>query len=147
MAGLVIREATVEDVPACMPAARTFHEASPYRDLAFDEARTAQFLAGLISTGKAWLALDGERIVGGLGGCLVRPYFSMGLIAQEMFWFMAASARGGMTAGLLLRKFEAWAQAEKADGLSLSAFAGSRADECLSRIGFIAGETVWWKAL
>lgn len=148
MAGLVIREATIEDVPGCMPAARAFHAASPYGGLVFDEKRTKQFLTGLISsTGKAWLALDDERIVGGLGGCLVRPYFSAGLMAQEMFWFMLPVERGGMAAGLLLRKFEAWAKAEKADGLSLSAFTASRAEECLRRIGFIAGETAWWKAL
>lgn len=149
MGKVIVREATIEDVPACIPMMQAFHEASPYVKLSFDETRVKEFLGDLIlSHGKVWLVIDDyERVVGGLGGYLFRPYFSASLIAQEMFWFIAPAARQGMASLLLLRRFEAWAKAQGAAAISFSAFSGSRAEDFLRRTQFNGAESAWWRRL
>lgn len=99
---MVIRYATVEDIPRLVELARKEHGISDLSHIAFSEAATADTVAAFIrGHGRTLLMSDGGYLAG-----MVQPIgFSPRLVAMEYAWF----AEDGMGMALL-RRFELWAR-------------------------------------
>lgn len=146
---VIIRDATVDDVPGLIPVALEFHRGSHYRDLPFDVSRVSGFLLGLIrhDDGRVWVAEHDNVVVAGIGGMIISPYFSSAAICQEMFWFVSHGSRGGIVAQRLFARLRSWGRGRGASVLAMSAFSGTRAESVFKNIGLSNVETVWWGAI
>jgi len=76
--GILIREATTDDIPEILRQRRAMYEDMDYKDseaLAAMVATSAAYLSEALPAGsfRAWLAVSGERIVGG-GAIVISPW-------------------------------------------------------------------------
>lgn len=105
---MTIRQATIEDLPALEPCAREFYASSENLH-EFDLDRFVSLWRVLISNGSGivLLLINGNEIAGAIAGLIHPSPYSARTIAQEMYWFVRPSMRGGGV--LLYREFERWA--------------------------------------
>lgn len=142
---MVIRDATMDDIPALVAMGQRFRASSSYADVIADNpaqmAKTAETLiAG--ESGAVWVAEDaGGALVGMLGFVLAPNHISGELTAGEVFWFNEGRSGYG---GRLLVKAIRWAQAQGATKLQMIAPA-DRQDvaEMYTKLGMRAVETTW----
>jgi ribosomal protein S18 acetylase RimI-like enzyme len=76
--GILIREATTDDIPEILRQRRAMYEDMDYKDseaLAAMVATSAAYLSEAVPAGsfRAWLAVSGKRVVGG-GAILISPW-------------------------------------------------------------------------
>ena len=76
--GIIIREATPDDIPEIVRQRRAMYEDMDYKDseaLASVVSSSAAYLSEALPNGsfRAWLAVSGERIVGG-GAIVISPW-------------------------------------------------------------------------
>lgn len=105
----MIREATLEDVPAIAQIGERFHGEAGWGDIAaYSVEDCARTLATMIGNEAAILLVaekDGE-IVGMAGGMVFPLYFNAAhKSGQELFWYMKPGLRDG-TGGALLEAME-----------------------------------------
>lgn len=106
---MLIRPATIEDLQNCGASAEQFY-ASAKSLGTFELDRFVAMWTALLGNGMGviFLALEGEQIVGALGGVSYPDQYSEKVIATEFFWHLNKSSRGG---GVRLYKlFEDWAR-------------------------------------
>lgn len=100
----MIREATLDDIPALLSIGQAFHKAAGLDRLApLDLATLDQTLTNLIRNENGVVFMDGQ---GGATGGLVHPcWFNAGHITgQELFWWAPNGGRA------LFDALEAWAR-------------------------------------
>ena len=117
---MVIRPATVDDVPRIVEMGVAFLRASPYHDvLAENRTQMAALATQLLTTGTVLVADEGGALFGMIG-LIASPHFLSGeMYAGEVFWWVEPGRRG---AGLRLwRAAEAWATAQGAVTLQMIA--------------------------
>lgn len=145
----MIRPADITDLPRLEPLARQFYAASRF----LGEFHMEQFihLWGVLlleDRGVVFLLLDGEEIVGALGGVVYPDTYSAVKVATEFFWFVGEGHRG---AGLkLYRAFEEWATAQGCRQIRMVHLADSMPDQLArvySHLGFEAAEVHYVKCL
>jgi hypothetical protein len=141
MAGiLMIRAATLADVPAIVRMTFALHESIGGR-LPLDAGMVAAFAASLITRKDALaLVVDGD---GGPCGMICASIERLPLspvpVACEHGWYSARAGHGGP----LLDAYLAWAREQGAWGARLSTPADGVAQASLSRRGFAPAETAW----
>lgn len=107
---MIIKQATIEDLPKIELCATDFYSSSQFLK-AFDLTRFCELWTGLIENNVgvifAFEDLDGNW-AGMLGGMAYLEIYSGRMTATEMFWFVREGFRGP---GLKLYKaFEKWAR-------------------------------------
>ena len=113
---MAVRYATTEDIPRIVQMARREHARSPWRDVPFDEAATAELVAGFVQgLGRTLLISDTSYLAG-----MVQPIgFSRKTVALEYAFY--SEGHDGMD---LLTKFEEWAQAMNAEAVVVHDYTG-----------------------
>lgn len=106
---MLIRAATVEDLPRCSQSAQEFYESAPSLG-SFELDRFITMWTMLLGNGSGviFLLLDGEVIVGAIGGVAYPDTYTANLMATEFFWFVGKASRGQGVR--LYRLFEQWAR-------------------------------------
>lgn len=97
-----------------LEVAEQIHRTSVYADMPFDRNKLIQQLAvaGTVDNPERFfrLAVRDNQVLGGFYGVVMRVFFSSGLVAKDLGWWVREEARGGRAALLLLRAFEDWAR-------------------------------------
>lgn len=146
---MTITRATIEDLHAMEPAAHRFYAASQFLR-SFDVARFVLLWTTLLNDGRGviFLAWDGDRIVGAIGGVEHPEAYSQAQIAQEFFWFIEPEHRGG---GMrLYYAFENWARERGCDEIRMGHLHDLMPDKVAAvyrRLGFQRIETNYSKSL
>lgn len=106
---MLIRQATVEDLPRCSKAAQEFYGSAKSLGT-FEIERFITMWTTLLgnSIGVIFLLLDGDEIVGAIGGVAYPDAYTDKLIATEFYWFVGQSSRGWGVR--LYALFEEWAR-------------------------------------
>lgn len=143
----MIREATVDDIPALLVMCRRFHEASPYGERDFVDADAARTLEGLLTLGRAAIFVCDEGEICGMMGVAASPtMFDHQLeIVQETFWW----CQGGDAQGLR-QAGEEWARDRGAALFSMACLENDRAEtmaRLYRRSGYAPVERHFIKAL
>ena len=138
----MIREATLEDIPALLALGQWMASESPrFSRLSFSRDRLTATLAQLIQSpqGFLWVAEEGGGMVGGMAALIHPHWFSDDLVASDLALFMSPQARGGMAAARLLRHYKAWAMAHGAVLVQAGVSTGLRTEntaQLYERMGF-----------
>ena len=137
----MIREATLDDLPALLDMGREFYAASAFDAIGFNEDTARAMLQVLIGSPTGVLLIA----EGGMAAALVYPFYfnAEHTTAQELFWWVAPQARGGGLGRQLIAALEAAVQARGAKSLSMIALAeidGPAVAELYRRHGYRASE-------
>lgn len=118
----MVRNATLFDVEALHVLGQRLAEESPRYSPAgmYNRDKAEALFKHLVGTllvpgvGGAFVALEGDSIVGVLLGYVAEHVFSNVKFASDYVFYVAPEARGGTHAADLLRAFEQWAEANGA---------------------------------
>ena len=98
-----VREATRDDLLELLRMGREFADAI---GMELDRERFVSSLESMMDSDDAWLVVTD----GGMAAGLMYPsYFTDGLIAQELWWWVDPKARRNGIGSTLLEAFESWA--------------------------------------
>jgi GNAT superfamily N-acetyltransferase len=92
---VLMRKATVQDIPRLLEMGMRFHQNSPYKDhLAANPEQMGKIASQIASSGGLLVSENQGRIVG-MFGFVTFPHFLSGeLIAAEVFWWVEPEHRG-----------------------------------------------------
>ena len=128
----MIRDATIDDLPALVCLGRAMHAESPrFRKLRYDEQRAEGFLRWLLSGPHGMVAvadIDG-RLVGGMAAMCVEHWCSPILVASDVALFVLPEHRGSITAARLIARFRQWARRRGAVLATVGISTGVHVDE------------------
>lgn len=148
---MILRQATIEDLPALSECAREFYSASKFLH-EFHIERFCETWAALLSggTGVIFIVTEGDEIKGTIGGVAYPEPYSFDLICQEFFLFVKESARGGFGMLKLYRAFEAWARDKGCSQIRMGHLQDSmpeRLHDVYLKLGYVHVETAYAKQL
>ncbi len=148
----VIAEATADDLSACLDmGARFFEESGFAAETSFDAESTLATLEHLMTDPDGCLLVAKQKgeIVGMAGAMAYPHYFNRdSKTAQELFWWVAPAARGGMAGVRLLLGLEAWAKGRGCGTLTMVCLTiKSPAERIYARMGYRAAERSFLKRL
>jgi GNAT superfamily N-acetyltransferase len=109
----VIREATLEDIPALLALGQRMASESPrFSKLAFSDEKLTATLTDVIRSprGFLWVAEEEAELLGVMVAIVHPHWFSDDLIASDLALFVYQHARGGMAAARLVKQYKAWAR-------------------------------------
>jgi GNAT superfamily N-acetyltransferase len=138
-----IREATPADLPGIQAMAAAFLASSRYRTLlTANAAQVADLVALVEAVGGLILVADVDGALCGLLALVVGPHPLTGeLLAEELVWWVAPTARSARLGVRLLRAAEAWAVAQGVVWVLLVEPLPLEADSRYGRLGYTAIET------
>lgn len=145
----MIRRATHEDIDACLLMARRFFDESGVVEVGYSQDQMRETLTRLIDNPDACLLVSGGEELTGMAAAMAYPaYFNGQRVAQELFWWVDPSARGGMAGIKLLRHLEDWARSVEAVALTMVCLPiDSPAESVYQRSGYRPSERSYMKAL
>lgn len=122
---MIVRRATVEDLPEYVVLGRRFHAASPVSTaIPFDPEGFGIFYLNALQNPDAglWLAERDGKMIGVAGALLYPMYFSPShLVAQELWWWLEPEARGSGAGKMMYEAIEAWALENEASAMFMIA--------------------------
>lgn len=119
------RPATRDDLEALAILLRAFHNESPMRHVAIDEAKGRQFLEQCINNpGRACIVYDSGSVDGVIIGYAAEYYFSKEKAAWDLVVYVRPERRGSLVAYRLISAFREWAKSAGAQTLWLGTAAG-----------------------
>jgi hypothetical protein len=102
---MTIRPAALDDLDRLLALGREMHVESSYRSLNFDEQKARMFLMRLMSDQYVRVYEQDDKILGGMVGMSVQPWFSNDLYAVDIALFISAKHRGSLAAARLIKDF------------------------------------------
>lgn len=146
---MILRQATIEDLPALSKCAAEFYASSrilkTFEIERFVDTWTRFLYGGM---GVIFLLVEGEEILGTIGAVAYMEPYSQEMIAQEFWWYVLKESRG---AGVrLYRAFEEWATARGCSRLRMGHLVDSMPEKVAhfyERIGLQREEVVYSKSL
>jgi GNAT superfamily N-acetyltransferase len=135
----MVRDATLDDIPAMVALGAIMHAESRYNFMAYDGEKVAATLRSLIGVGFARVHERDGEIDGGMVGYMSEAWFSRAKVAAELALFVTPGKRGGMAAWYLLSEFSAWAENQGAQEITLAITTGVKVEETgrmYQRLGF-----------
>lgn len=146
---MVIREATIADLPLIEPGAREFYAASEHlRNLNMEHFIKNWNMLLSSGTGVIFFLEDTEQVTGFIGGTRFPDMNNGELIATECFWFVRQAARGH--GWRLYRRFERWAKESGCVQIQMVHLADSMPEQLerfYERLGFKRAEVRYCKEL
>lgn len=137
----MIREATIDDLPAVLEFGYQFYRASGFGDFAnYDEAKTRHFMQQLIEQPAGVILFNDDGMVGAVETSL---FFSTTPMVQEMFWWLDPAARGNGAGRALRQALEVWTRQRGTAYLVMSSIdfgAGDYSRESYLRAGYAPAE-------
>lgn len=144
---MIVRRASVEDIPEIVRMGEEFVTVPGYRDRLEIEPHTfgPRLVLALASPDAAVFVLEREgAIMGAIGGLAAESMFTSKRNAVELFWFVRPVAREGGFGRMLLDALTEWAKGKGC--LSLTMIEPPNAPEvgrAYERRGFVKFETYW----
>jgi len=135
----MVRDATLDDIPAMVALGAIMHAESRYNFMAYDGEKVSATLRSLIGVGFARVHERDGEIDGGMVGYMSEAWFSRAKVAAELALFVTPGKRGGMAAWYLLSEFSAWAENQGAQEITLAITTGVKVEETgrmYQRLGF-----------
>lgn len=136
----MVRDAALDDIPAMVALGQLMHAESRYAFMDYDGEKVAITLKTLMQSG-GFVRVherDGE-IDGGMVGYMTEAWFSRAKVGAELALFMRPDRRGGVAAWYLLSEFNAWAEQQGAQEITLAITTGVKVEETgkmYQRLGF-----------
>lgn len=144
-----VRHIGPEWLPSLVPLAKRFHEASGVSE-DLNSAHWITVWMQLLASGMGviFVAFDGEKPVGMIGGLLAPSLYANQVEAIEAFWWVDPEARAHGTGADLLLKFEEFAKAAGAKKLIFSILESiSSSAKALEGHGFTKAQQNYQKEL
>lgn len=146
---MMIRKATLEDVPALVAMGKTFVKDLPL-PAEVDEDTVVKLLSFLVTEENGCLLVN-DDVTAAIGGMSYPYYFNANItVASELFWWVSEPARRSGTGLELLDEFEVWAKEVGASVFSMLCLEGKYA-EPLTKLylkkGFIQAERQFMKEI
>ena len=127
---MIVREATVDDLPRYIVLAKAFHVASPmHGTIDFDPDGYSEFYLSSLTNDSVgiWLAEIDQNIVGICGAVSYPLYFNpAALVVQELWWWLTPAARGSGAGNQMFKHIENWAKDKNAAALFMIALEDDR---------------------
>lgn len=146
----MIREATIEDIPAVLVLLEHFwRDIGPDVIAQFDGPLIADKIGRLIESDSGLILLS-ESGLSGAGFVASEALWSSDIYAQELFWWVHPSERGGGLGKAMRVAGEEWGQSLGAHSMVMIALTGSspnRLHSVYSKAGYKKTETHYMKAL
>lgn len=148
----MIRLATHQDLGACLKMGALFFDESSFaEELEFDYESVEKTLWALIDGPDSVLFISevGGKINGMAGALAYSHYFnSRAKTAQELFWWVDESVRGGSAGIRLLQALESWAKSLDCSTMTMICLPiDSPAEEIYKRVGYRPSERSYIKRL
>lgn len=145
----MIVQAKISDLPRLSELAKEFYAASSVlRE--FNLSKFVMVWTNILNanSGVIFLLMEGEEILGTLGGVMHFDPYCEDRIAVEFFWFVSKQNRGGGIG--LYRRFEQWARENGCQEIRMMHLVDSMPDKVADfycRVGFRKVETLYAKRL
>jgi GNAT superfamily N-acetyltransferase len=113
---MTIRTATADDRDQMLGLMRAMHAESVYSWLRFDDAKALSVIDNCLNREDhmAVVAVEGDTVVGLIGGYITAYVFSNDIIAFDLAPYVRADKRGGLTGVMLIKTFIQWAASKGA---------------------------------
>lgn len=150
---LVIRRATVEDIPRLMPLAERFRDHVAMRDVPLDEIERSLHHVLALDTGIAFYYERAATIYGVIVGVETTTWFSRDVkLAAELAWWIDPEWRRSPAAIRLLEAFESWAHERGCryavtHSIDTEEGGSKPADSILTRLGWARREQTYAKEI
>jgi GNAT superfamily N-acetyltransferase len=151
---VIVRSATVEDIPSYMELAEAFVATTPINHIIpFDRDGTASFVEGALDNENmtVLVAEDTGELIGITAAIAYPMYFNPAkLVAQELWWYIKPDARGGTASKLLLQEIEKWGKSKHAQAMFMVALDNDRVGTMVKlygRLGYTPTERAFVKEL
>ena len=105
----MIRQATLDDIPAIISLGFDMRNESRYRALGYNYAKTAETLAIFIKKDFGFVVVD-DQLRGFMIAICQPAWFSDDLVASEYCLYVAPEHRGGSLGVRLIKSYKEWAQ-------------------------------------
>lgn len=149
---MIVRDATIDDLPEYLMLAQAFHAASPMNGVvAFDTDGYSQFyLSAIVNPSMGiWITEIDKRPVGIAGALLYPLYFNPStLVAQELWWWLTLEARGTGAGSKMFSHIEKWSIENKANAIFMIALEDAKVEKMAKlykRSGYIPMERTFMK--
>lgn len=141
---MLIRKATLKDIPALIELGRTIHAESELSILSYDSEKLSQTLKDLVESKREthcfFVAEDSERrLFGAFIGCVEEYFFSYSLVAHSIVLYVDPKWRGSPAAVKFIHAFRKWALNRDVAQICIGVATGvtiGRTDRFLKRLGF-----------
>lgn len=140
---MIIRAATLDDVPALVRLSSMMHAESAYSKFEFIPAKMEFNFINWISDPGSWFVCVAEssekQIIGAYCGYITEYMFGSDILAYDMGLFVDPSKRGGMAAIRLIKAFENWAQFKNAKEVcpgTTTMVASDRTSKLYEKLGY-----------
>lgn len=149
---LVVRRATLEDLPAYTPMAKNFLASTPMGEIIpFDEEAFKIFYTNAMANPDlgAWIAEYDGKAIGGAGALAFPMYFNPAYVSvQEIWWWLEPEARGKGAGKAMYREIEQWAESKGAKALIMVALENGKThkfEHLYARQGFKPMERTFFR--
>lgn len=135
---VILRTATIADIPQLVELGRMMHFESRYAVFDFDPATVAVTLREAIAQGLTFLAEQDGDLVGGFVGAITTHFFGRDLIAYDVATYVAPAHRGRLGVRLI-REYVRRAKAAGVVDIHLGTSSGirpERMERLCTRLGF-----------
>jgi L-amino acid N-acyltransferase YncA len=136
---MMIRLATLDDLPMIVMLGREMHGSTDFADLDFDAERVKQTFTELMALGQFVVVAENINgdVVGGMAGKCTQSWFGKDMIATDIALFVQSDARGGVMAVQLIKAFTVWAKMAGARQVRPGVATGNqRAEGLYGQLGF-----------
>ncbi len=147
---MLVRKAQPEDLPGLADCAIEFYASSKFLEDFHIERFVETWTGWLAGSGVIFLLLDGEEILGTIGGLAYQEPYAYTKTCQELFMFIRKAARGGTGLLRLYRAFESWSLEMKCSQIRMAHLQDSMPAELEKfylKLGYVKAETTFVKAL
>jgi L-amino acid N-acyltransferase YncA len=136
---MILRLATVDDLPAIVVLGRVMHEESSFAPMDYDVDRMKETIGDLMNKSQFVVVAEDTNgeVIGGMAGMVTQSWFGNDMVANDLALFIHPDHRGGMLAVRLIKSFVRWAKLAGAKQIRPGVISGNRTAEALyDRLGF-----------
>lgn len=142
---MLIRNFTLDDVPAMIELGKQMHEESSFAGLQYDEQKLYDMGIVYIANPEIYFAKVAEKdgvIYAMYVGYISEYYFSKDLAGFDQLLFVAPEKRGGIAAMRLIKEFEEWAYSNGAKEVRPACSTGVQSEKTRQLYEALGYETV-----
>lgn len=136
---MIIKKATIDDLPVIIEMAKSFHRESDARKYTLTDERIKELITLIISTGLGILAVKDGEAIGMMGAMLQKNVFFDELMAGDYLIYVKPEYRGTEAAQLLVDYYIQWAKTYGARCIGIDIESGindERAINFYNKMGF-----------
>jgi L-amino acid N-acyltransferase YncA len=111
---MFLRQARLKDLDAILPMGEHMVKTSTYKNYTFSHEKTRALFEAVITHGFFMVAEDNGKVVGGMAGDVVSPFFSEDKMGIEFAIFLKPEYRNGFIAPQLVGHWLEWCKEQGA---------------------------------